>query len=67
MNRGRNLELRNETIQISTSVFISQIQYLSHFPEFLLFLQNETPESKNRRLLCKNENSPILTPEFSYK
>ena len=50
LNRSRNLELKNETLQIPTSFFISQIQYLSHFPEFLFFLQNETPESKNKRI-----------------
>ena len=49
VNRGRNLELKSETIQIPAFFSMPKLQRLSHFSRIISFYRNETLESKKQK------------------
>ena len=54
VNRGRNLELKNETIQIPASFSMRKPSVKAIFRGLSLFIEMGHQKAKNRKMGCKN-------------
>ena len=64
VNRGRNLELKSETIQIPASFSMPKPQRLSHWLSH--FIEMGHRKAKNRKIGCKNNQMYLFWIRNSY-
>ena len=66
MNRGRNLELKDETSRFRPLFLCRKPRIQATFSWLSPFVEMGHPKRKMEKSKCKNENRPNPNPEFSY-
>ena len=65
MNRGRNLELKNETSKFRPLFLYRKPRIQATFSRLPSFVAMGHPKRKIEKSQCKNENGSNPNPEFS--